>query len=117
MIIFTEQQIQDTLKLIEATISNCEKVQLKLKEGSASLSLNKNRIKALYICRDLLMNKENKYSKDELEKAVTQITSIKNKSITGINSAKDGSATYTRFNKVITAMNIALEYLQQTTSR
>ena len=42
---FTEQQIKDTLKIIESTIVNCEKIQPKLKEGSPSLSLSKNRIK------------------------------------------------------------------------
>ena len=110
---FTEQQIKDTLKIIESTIVNCEKVQPKLKEGSPSLSLSKNRIKALYISKALLMNQENQYSKEELEKAVVQITSIKNKSITGFNNAKEGSSTYTRFSKLITAMNIVLGYLQK----
>ena len=87
---FTEQQIKDTLKIIESSIVNCEKVQPKLKEGSPSLSLSKNRIKALYISKALLMNQENQYSKEELEKAVVQITSIKNKSTTGLNNAKEG---------------------------
>lgn len=77
---FTETQIAETIKLIESSIANCEKVQPKLKEGSSSLSLNTNRIKALYISKDLLNSKEIQYSKDELEKAITQITSIKSKS-------------------------------------
>ena len=59
------------------------------------------------------MNQENQYSKEELEKAVVQITSIKNKSITGLNNTKEGSSTYTRFSKLITAMNIVLGYLQK----
>lgn len=108
---FTEQQIKDTLKLIESTIVNCEKVQPKLKEGSSALSLSKNRIKALYISKALLMNQENQYSKEELEKAVIQITSIKNKSTTGLNNAKEGSSTYTRFSKsgdITTFNNLAL---------
>ena len=113
MHLFTEQQIKDTLKIIESSIVNCEKVQPKLKEGSPSLSLSKNRIKALYISKALLMNKENQYSKEELEKAVVQITSIKNKSTTGLNNAKEGSSTYTRFSKLITAMNIVLVYLHK----
>ncbi len=110
---FTQQQIKDTLKIIESTIVNCEKVQPKLKEGSPSLSLSKNRIKALYISKDLLMNEENQYSKEELEKAVVQITSIKNKSTTGLNNAKEGSSTYTRFSRLIAAMNIILVYLEK----
>lgn len=108
----TEKQIQDTLKIIESSIVNCEKVRLKLKEGSSSFSLNTNRIKALHISKALLTNQDNDYSKKELEEAVIQITSIKNKSTTGINNAKEGSATYTRFSRLINAMNIILEYLQ-----
>ena len=30
----TEQQMKDTLKVIESSIVNCEKIQPKLKEGS-----------------------------------------------------------------------------------
>ncbi|MGL5327712.1 MAG: hypothetical protein ACRDD7_00495 [Peptostreptococcaceae bacterium] len=110
---FTEQQIKDTLRIIESSIVNCEKIQPKLKEGSPSLSLSKNRIKALYISKTLLMNQESKYSKEELEKAVVQITSIKNKSTTGLNNAKEGSSTYTRFSRLITAMDIVLVYLHK----
>lgn len=110
---FTEENIKDTLKIVESTIVNCEKIQPKLKEGSPSLSLSKNRIKALYISKALLMNQENEYSKEELEKAVVQITSIKNKSTTGLNNAKEGSSTYTRFSKLINEMNIVLIYLQK----
>lgn len=109
---FTQQQIKDTLKLIESSIVSCEKIQPKLKEGSSSLAINKNRIKALYIAKDLLMNKETQYSKEELEKAVIQIISIKNKSITGINNATKGTPTFTRFFRIITAMNIVIQYLQ-----
>lgn len=109
---FTQQQIKDALKLIDSTIINCEKVQPKLKEGSSSLTINKNRIRALYVAKNLLTNNEIQYPKDELEKAVVQITSIKNKSTTGINHAAEGSPTFTRFFRIITAMNIIIQYLQ-----
>lgn len=109
---YTQKQIEETLKIIESSIISCEKVRPKLKEGSSSFSLNTNRIKTLYISKALLKNDENKYTKEELEKAIKQITSIKNKSTTGINNAKDGSATYTRFLRLINAMNIILDYLQ-----
>lgn len=109
---YTDKQIQDTLKIIEASIVNCEKIRPKLKEGSSSFSLNTNRLKALYISKELLMEQENEYTKEELEKAIIQITSIKSKSTTGINNAKERSGTYTRFSRLINAMNIVLEYLQ-----
>lgn len=107
-----EQKIQDTLKIIESSITSCEKIQPKLKEGSPQLSLSKNRIKALYIAKALLENPKSKYEKDELEKAVVQIASIKNKSTTGVNNAKECSTTYTRFSRLIIAMDIILEHLQ-----
>ena len=109
---YTEKQIQDTLKLIESSIKSCEKVRPKLREGSASFSLNTNRIKALYISKALLTSQDNNYTKEELDRAITQIASIKSKSTTGINNAKEGSATYTRFSRIINAMNVVLDYLQ-----
>lgn len=109
---YTEKEMQATLKIIESSIVNCEKVRVKLKEGSASFSLNTNRIKALYISKALLTNQDKDYTKEELEKAVTQIASIKSKSTTGINNAKEGSATYTRFARLINAMEIVLDHLQ-----
>lgn len=90
---------------------NCEKVRVKLKEGSSSFSLNTNRIKALYISKALLTKQNNEYTKEELEKAVKQIASIKSKSTTGIGDAKEGSATHTRFFRLIGAMDIILGYL------
>lgn len=105
----TEQQMKDTLKVIESSIVNCEKIQPKLKEGSPSFSLSKNRIKALYIAQDLLLNKTCSYSKEDL----AQITSIKNKSTSGLSRAKEGSSTYTRFSNLIRAMNIILVHLNE----
>ena len=67
----------------------------------------------MYISEDLLNNRNADYSKDELEKAVVQITSIKNKSITGLKNAKEGTSTYTRFFRLINAMDIILLYLHQ----
>lgn len=109
---YTDKQIQDTLKIVESSIVNCENVRLKLKEGSASYSLNTNIIKALYISKALLANQVNEYTKEEIKKAVTQIASIKSKSTTGITNAKNGSAIYIRFSRLIDTMNIVLDYLQ-----
>ena len=112
MLSFSQQQINDTLKIIESSIVNVEKVQSKLKEGTPSFSLSQNRLLALYISRALLLNEENQYSKEELEKAVVQITSIKNKSMTGLTNAKEGSSTYTRFLRLIVAMDVVIIFLQ-----
>lgn len=113
MTTYTDQQIQETLTLIESTIHNCEKIQPKLKDGSPQMSLSKNRIKALYISKSLITNQDIDYTKEELEKAFIQITSILNKSLTGLNNAKEGTGTYTRFSRIISAMNITSEYLKK----
>lgn len=109
---YTNKQIEDTLNMIDSTIRNCEKIQPKLKEGSPQLSLSKNRIKALYICKDLITNQSHNYTQEDLLKSVSQITSIINKSQKAITNAKEGTGTYTRLKKIIDSMTISLSYLQ-----
>lgn len=109
---FAEQQIQDTLSIIDSSIINCEKVQPKLKEGSPQLSLSRNRIKALYISKALLLNQENSYTKGEMEKAAIQIASIRKKCITGKQNAKENSPTSIRFSRIIDAMDMILAFLK-----
>lgn len=110
---YVNEEINETIKLIEDTIVNIENVQVKLKEGTPQFSLSRNRLKVLNISKSLLMKEDFKYSKDELEDAIKQISSIKSKSMTGISHAKEGSSTYTRFNKLIKAMDIILDYLKE----
>ena len=109
---FTNQQIEDTLNMINSLIINCEKIQPKLKEGSPQLSLNKNRIKALYISKALVTNQEHNYTQEELLKSVDQVTSIIRKSEKAMINAKEGTGTYTRLKKIIDAMTIALSYIE-----
>lgn len=112
MIEYTNQQIEDTLKLIDSSIRNCENIQPKFKEGSPQLSLSRNRIKALYISKALITNQEHNYTKDELLKSVPQITSIISKSQKAFTNAKEGTGTYTRLKRIIDAMTIALSYIK-----
>ena len=109
---FTQRQIAETLAFIDATIVNCEKVQPRLREGSPQLTLSRNRIKALSIAKDLLLNQAPHYPKGDLAAAAAQIDSIKRKSLTGIHNAKEGGAAYTRFSKIIGAADVMLAYLQ-----
>ena len=109
---YTEQQIEDTLNLIESTIRNCEKIQPKLKEGTPQLSLSRNRIKALYISKALVTRQDHSYTQEELLKSVPQITSIISKSQKAMINAKEGTGTYTRLKKIIDAMTIALSYIE-----
>jgi hypothetical protein len=57
---FTKEELEEALRAIDSTISKCEKVQPKLKEGTSQHTLLRRRIKALYISTELI--------KRELEK-------------------------------------------------
>ena len=110
---YTDEQIKNTLNIIESTIKNCEKIQPKFKEGTPQLSLSRNRIKALNISKNLITKQEHDYTEDELSKAATQITSIINKSQKAMINAKEGTGTYTRLKKIIDAMTISLAHIQK----
>jgi hypothetical protein len=51
---FTKEDLEEALRAIASTISKCEKVQPKLKQGTAQHSLLERRIKALYIASALI---------------------------------------------------------------
>mgnify|MGYP003282319370 CR=1 FL=1 len=101
------QELKQVLQVVTSTIKNCEKTQPKFEEGTSQHSLLKNRIKALYISKALLEGEDitEVYSKEDLANALPKITSIISKSENGIKKFKDGHSTYTRFKKIIDAMN------------
>lgn len=51
---FTKEDLEEALRAITSTIGKCEKVQPKLKQGTASHTLLVRRIKALYIASALI---------------------------------------------------------------
>jgi len=51
---YTKEELQEALRAITSTISKCEKVQPKLKEGTAQHTLLIRRIKALNIASELI---------------------------------------------------------------
>lgn len=51
---FTKEELREALRAIESTISKCEKVQPKLKEGTSQHTLLIRRIKALRITVSLI---------------------------------------------------------------
>lgn len=51
---YTKEDLKEALRAIESTISKCEKVQPKLKEGAAQHTLLIRRIKALQIASSLI---------------------------------------------------------------
>lgn len=52
---FTKQELEEALRAIASTISKCEKVQPKLKEGTSQHTLLIRRIKALNIASTLIL--------------------------------------------------------------
>ena len=108
---FDDKQ-KSTLKIIDSSIVSCEKVRGKLKEGSSQLSLNTNRLQALYLAKEILQNTDCDADSQQIEQALIQITSIRRKSETGLAHAKAGSATYTRFQRLVEAMDVVLQGLE-----
>lgn len=51
---FTREELQEALRAITSLIGKCEKVQEKLREGTAQYTLTKNRLKAFYISLALI---------------------------------------------------------------
>lgn len=51
---FTKEELEEALRAIDSTISKCEKVQPKLKQGTSQHTLLIRRIKALYIASALI---------------------------------------------------------------
>ena len=109
---FDDKQ-KNTLKIIDSSIASCEKVRGKLKEGSSQLSLNTNRLQALYLAEEILQNTDCDADRQQIEQALIQITSIRRKSETGLAHAKAGSATYTRFQRLVEAWMVLQAWKRQ----
>ena len=58
---FTQQELKEALRAIDSTISKCEKVQPKLKEGTSQHTLLLRRIKALRISSALITRELRNY--------------------------------------------------------
>lgn len=56
---YTSEDLAGALKVVDSTISNCEKIQPKFSEGTSQHTLLKNRIKALYISKALIIREQN----------------------------------------------------------
>jgi hypothetical protein len=52
---FTKEELEEALRAIASTISKCEKVQPKLKQGTSQHTLLIRRIKAFHIASSLIM--------------------------------------------------------------
>lgn len=109
MINFSDEELQNALKIISSTIIKCEKMQLKFKEGTSQYSLLSNRIKAMEISKSLVERDSNIqiYNKDDFDKALPPVISIINKTEKAQSKYEKGSVQFKRFSPIIEAMYVA----------
>ena len=112
---YTNNELAEALKVISSATARCEKMQPKFAEGTSSHSLLKNRIKALYISRALILDEDTsgQYTRADLEKALPPVCSIISKCEKGQTKYSEGMPVYTRFQKMISAMRIAEAFITE----
>ncbi|MHC1748205.1 MAG: hypothetical protein AB9856_07435 [Cellulosilyticaceae bacterium] len=59
---YTKEELVAALRVVSSTIKNCEKIQPKFSEDTSQHTLLKNRIKAMYISKVLIIAEINKRS-------------------------------------------------------
>ncbi|MDP4152225.1 MAG: hypothetical protein Q8865_02125 [Bacillota bacterium] len=105
---YTREELEEALKIVSSTISNCEKAQPKFAEGTSQYTLLKNRIKALYISKSLLTDENaDKYTNEELTDALRPVSSIISKCEKAQLKFAKGTSFHTRFGNMIMAMHTA----------
>ena len=105
---YTKEELEEALRVVSSSISNCEKIQPKFAEGTSQHTLLKNRIKALYISKSLITNEDitNKYTKEELIEALRPVSSIISKCEKAQLKFAEGTH-HTRFKNMIKAAYIS----------
>lgn len=106
---YTREELEEVLKVVSSTISNCEKMQPKFAEGTSQHTLLKNRIKALYISESLITDENvmDKNTKEELIEALAPVSSIISKCEKAKLKFAEGTAHHTRLKNIIKAMYIS----------
>lgn len=111
---YTGEEFKEAMQVISSTISNCEKMHPKFAEGTSQHTLLKNRIKSLYISKSLIMEESiiDKYTKEELMKALPPISSIISKCEKAQLKFREDSSHYKRLEKIIQAMYISKSLIE-----
>ena len=113
MVEFNKGEVEKAIALLTSTIIKCEKMQLKFSEGTSQYSLLKNRIRALYISKALLMgDKTINYTSKELREALPPVVSIINKTTKAQSKYEKGNTQFNRFEPIIQAMLISKAAIQ-----
>jgi hypothetical protein len=106
---YTREELLEALRVVSSTISKCEKMQLKFRDGTSQHTLLKNRIKAMYISKSLIAYEKtiDKYTKEELIEALRPVSSIISKCEKALLKFTEGTSYHTRFKNIIKAMYIS----------
>lgn len=105
---YEHEALTEALKVVTATIANCEKIQPKFLKGTSQHTLLENRINALYLSKALIEGESHMptYSEEDLTEALKPIVSIINKCESGQRKHEAASVSYRRFQKTIDAMKV-----------
>lgn len=110
---FDKEELEKAVSLLSSTIIKCEKMQLKFLEGTSQHSLLKNRIKALYISKSLIMgDKTINYTSKELREALPPVVSIINKTTKAQSKYEKETSQFNRFQPIIQAMLISKTFIE-----
>jgi len=106
---YTREELEEALQIVSSVISRCEKAQPKFVEATSQHTLLKNRIKAMYISKSLMIDENvvDKYTKEELMEALRPVSSIISKCEKAQQKFAEGTYHHTRFKKMIKAMYIS----------
>lgn len=113
---FTEKDMEEALQAITSMISRTEKSKENFEQGTSQHTLQKNRLKALYIASSLISNVAgceavDCYTEVDLKNALPPITSLISKSEKAKEKLAQGTWQYTMLSNNLKALYIALPLL------
>lgn len=109
----TQAERDEALAVIASAITRCEKIQPKFAPGSAQHSLLRNRLRALYLCQELLAGHAPDCTREELLAALPPVQSILHKASQAQRKYAPGTRPYQRFAPLIRAMQLSQALLEQ----
>lgn len=104
---YPREELDAALQIVTSSISRCEKAQPKFAEGTSQHTLLKNRLKALYISKSLILNEDVKFTREELNDALRPVSSIISKCEKAQLKFPEGTSHHARFSKMIKAMYLS----------
>jgi len=116
---YSQIEYSRALNVVASSMSNCIKIQPKFAEGTSQHSLLKNRIKALFISKSLIENREeiSRFSKEELIEALRPISSIISKCEKAQSKCEEGSSNFARYTNLICAMKLSKSLMMEEISK